>query len=342
MARPQVHGRSRTQESGQVGDSRAAESGGPPANSASSSNAAAAGLGDRIASRVATRRSQLVLGLDPDPARLWPRALDAGEVGAPPASRAARAVAAHCELVLEAAGEQCVAVKLQLACFERLGAPGWAALGVVAEAARDRGLLVIADGKRGDIGLTASAYGQALVADTPTPFGTVAGLGADAVTANPLLGEDSLRPLVSAARARGRGVFVLVRTSNPGARDVQEQPLERGGVVSDLLAEIVTRLGADGVGRTGLADVGAVVGATAPERLEALREAMPQAVFLLPGVGPQGGRVEELAPAFAPGPAGGLIAASRAIVDAHEGGRGDPADAARREAVRLRELAWTG
>jgi orotidine-5'-phosphate decarboxylase len=201
-------------------------------------------------------------------------------------------------------------------------------------------LLVIADAKRGDIDVTATAYAQAFLGETPTPFGSVAGLGADAMTVNPLLGADSLDPFVTIARGHGRGLFVLVRTSNPGAAGIQERALADGSSVSDQLAELVDGVGAAGVGRHGLSDVGAVVGATAPDRLGALRGRMPRAVFLLPGVGAQGGRVEDLAPAFVPGPAGGLISASRGIVAAHERIGGDPADAAAREASRMRELAW--
>ncbi len=310
-----------------------------------------AGFGDRIASRVAARESQLVLGLDPDPVRLWPRALEladaeltrvgeAGLGGADVAARAAFAVAAHCALVIDAIGEQCVAVKLQVACFERLGAPGWAALKEVVERARRQELLVIADAKRGDIDVTAAAYGQAYFGQTATPYGPVDGLGVDAMTVNPLLGLDSITPLLDRAREHGAGLFVLVRTSNPGAADVQELSLGSEGTVTDRLAQLVAQLGAPGVGAAGLADVGAVVGATAPERLAALRERMPNAVFLLPGVGAQGGRVEDLAPVFRPGPAGGLVSASRSIVNAHERVGGDPARAASDEAGRLRALAW--
>ncbi len=300
-----------------------------------------AGFGDLLASRVAERASQIVLGLDPDPANLWPRAVElAGGVGQPPATRAAFAVAAHCALAIDAVAEHCVAVKPQVACFERLGAPGWAALGEVIERAHDAGLLVIADAKRGDIDVSAAAYAQAFLGETPTHFGPVPGLGADALTVNPLLGADSLAPFVAAARAAGRGLFVLVRTSNPGAADVQDATLEEGGAVSDRLAKIVSDLGAPGVGSSGLSDVGAVVGATAPGRLESMRAAMPNSAFLLPGVGAQGGRVEELAPAFAPGRAGGLVSASRGIVGAHQKTGGDPAGAARAEAARLQELAW--
>ena len=301
-------------------------------------------FGDRLAERVVARESQLVLGLDPDPDRLWPaairRAETKGTAAAPPATRAARAVAAHCALAIEAAGEHCVAMKLQVACFERLGAPGWTVLAETAARAREHGLLVIADAKRGDVEVTAAAYAQAFLGETPTPFGPIPGLGVDALTVNPLLGRDSLEPFTTAARAHARGLFVLVRTSNPGARDVQERSLADGGSVSDALAALVAELGSSGTGRSGLSDIGAVVGATAPDRLRALREQMPHAPFLLPGVGAQGGRVEQLAPAFVSGPAGALIAASRGIVAAHEQTGGDPAVAAAREARRLRELAW--
>jgi orotidine-5'-phosphate decarboxylase len=300
------------------------------------------GFGDRLSSRVADRRSQIVLGLDPDPARLWPRALElAGGGPGGPAQRAARAVAAHCRLVLDAAAEQCVAVKPQMACFERLGAPGWAALSEVIADAGDRGLIVIADGKRGDIDISAQAYGQAFFGVTPTPFGDVPGLGADALTVNPLLGRDSLAPLVAAAREHGGGLLLLVRTSNPGAADIQDQELAAGGSVSEALARIVAELGRPGVGAAGLADIGAVTGATAPERLESLRAAMPHAILLLPGIGAQGASGRDLAPAFVPGPAGGLVSASRAIVYAHEQAGGEPAVCAQREAARLRELVWS-
>lgn len=305
------------------------------------SGSAGVGFGDRLADRVAVRRSQVVVGLDPDPGRLWPRAVElAGGDGAPAAERAARAVAAHCSLVIEATGEYCVAVKTQLACFERLGAAGWAALAEVVACAHEHGLLVIADAKRGDIDLSAAAYGQAFFGETPTPFGPVEGLGADALTVNPLMGLDSLRPLVDAARRRSAGLFLLVATSNPGAADVQDLALAGAGTVSDRLAEMVAALGEGGLGSSGLTDIGAVAGATVPERLSALRAMMPQAVFLLPGVGAQGGQVQQLAPAFAPGRAGGLIAASRGIVFAHEPGGGDPAMCAAAAAQRLREQAW--
>ncbi len=200
----------------------------------------------------------------------------------------------------------------------------------VAAAARRAGLLVIADAKRGDVPVTAAAYAQAFLGETPTPWGGVAGLGADAVTVNPLLGGDGLDPLVDAASAAGAGLFCLVRTSNPGAADVQDLPTGEGPLHERLAALVAARAG-DLAGRSGCSGMGAVVGATAPAFLARLRELMPRAIFLVPGVGAQGGRAEDLGPAFGAGPASALVAASRSIAAAD-----DPAAAA----ARLRDAVW--
>jgi orotidine-5'-phosphate decarboxylase len=150
------------------------------------------------------------------------------------------------------------------------------------------------------------------------------------------MGGDTLEVMTQAAHAAAAGVFVLVRTSNPGAADVEDLELAAGGTVWERVARLVAGLGGTG---DGISDVGAVVGATAPEHIARLRELMPRAPFLLPGVGAQGGRVEDLAAAFAPGRAAGLVTASRSIVRAHEQG-GEPGPAARAEAERLRTQAW--
>lgn len=221
-------------------------------------------------------------------------------------------------------------MKPQLACFERLGAAGWAALEAACTAAGEAGLLVVADGKRGDVPVTAAAYAQALVGETPTPWGPVAGLGADAFTANPLLGRDALEPLVAAAGETGAGVFALVRTSNPGAADLQDLPAPEAPL-HERLAGIVDELSERLLGDTGLSGMGAVVGATEPQHFARMRELMPRSIFLIPGVGAQGGRPELLGPAFAPGRAAGLVAASRGIA-------ADPDPAAAAE--RLRATVW--
>ena len=296
---------------------------------------------DRLAALVEERRSRVVLGLDPDPAALWPEALErfagTGDSARLARVHTAEAVADHCRAAIVAAGPACVAVKLQLACFERLGAPGWEALERTVAVVRDHGLLVLADGKRGDVPVTARAYAQALVGETPGPFGSVPGLGADAFTANPLLGRDAVEPLIAAADAAGAGCFLLVRTSNPGAAEIQD---EGDPPLHERLARLADELGEAHIGECGLSLVGAVTGATQPALLGRLRELMPRAVFQLPGVGAQGGRVEDLAPAFAPHPAAGLVTASRSIVNAHTERGGDPATAAAAAAEELRAAAW--
>jgi orotidine-5'-phosphate decarboxylase len=271
------------------------------------------------------------LGLDPDPAALTDDAAPDADL-TDVADRAASAVFQHCRRLIELAGPACVAVKPQLACFERLGAPGWRALADVCAAAQRAGLLVVADGKRGDVPVTAKAYGQALVGETETPWGTVPGLGADSFTANPLLGEDEIEVLVDAAEQAGAGIFLLVRTSNPGAARLQDATLGERPMheeLAALVAECAPRL----AGGSGLSGVGAVVGATAPQHLGRLRELMPDSVFLIPGIGAQGGKPEDLGPALSPGrPASVLVAAARSIA-----GADDPAAAAED----LREAVWS-
>ncbi|HET9591438.1 MAG TPA: orotidine-5'-phosphate decarboxylase [Solirubrobacterales bacterium] len=286
---------------------------------------------DRLAALVDERRSQICLGLDPDPAKLAGEGeTGSGDPQAPAAELAAAAVAEHCRLLIEQAGPACVAVKPQLACFERLGAPGWAALEAACAAAREAGLLVIADGKRGDVPVTAAAYAQALVGETPTPWGPVRGLDADAFTANPLLGRDALEPLIAAAEEAGAGMFALVRTSNPGAADLQDLSAPEAPL-HERLAAIVDELSERLLGENGLSGLGAVVGATEPQHFARMRELMPRSVFLIPGVGAQGGKPELLGAAFVAGRAAGLVAASRGIA-------ADPEPAA--AAARLRDAVW--
>lgn len=290
----------------------------------------------RLAELVTARESQIVVGLDPDPLSLWPAPASAAGTSVTaafanpttPPVRAAAAVADHCAAVIAAVADEVVAVKLQIACFERLGAPGWKALEAAIAQARAAGLLVIADAKRGDIDVSARAYAQAMVGTTQTPFGPVSGLRADALTVNPYMGADTLGVFAAAAADAGSYIFVLVRTSNSGAADIED--LDAGGVpVWEHTAALVERL-----------DVGAVVGATRPEHLDRMRELMPRAVFLLPGVGAQGGKVQDLASAFADGPHFGLVTASRSIVGAGSAG-GDHAAAARTAAADLRRTAWS-
>jgi orotidine-5'-phosphate decarboxylase len=263
------------------------------------------GFGERLAAAVDQRGSQVVLGLDPDPARV---------PGGPEGARA------FCRRAIAIAGPACVAAKLQLASFERFGAAGWDAFERVAAAAAEAGLLVIADAKRGDVEVTSRAYAEAFLRP---PI--------DALTVNPSLGGDALAPFLDAATDDGRGLFALVRTSNPGAAELQDLPLAAGGLWHEEVARRVAGWGAASVDRSGLSALGAVVGATVPERLASLRGLMPHQPFLIPGVGAQGGRAEDLGPAFGGRPAGALVAASRSIIFA---------ESPRRAAEDLREGLW--
>jgi orotidine-5'-phosphate decarboxylase len=273
---------------------------------------------DRLAAEVERKRSQLVVGLDPRP-DLLPIELRGD-------------VARFCCGIVDAVAPHAVAVKPQLAFFEALGPAGMAAFDQVCLYARRAGLLVIADGKRGDIGSTARAYAQAyLEGDVPR---------ADALTVNVWLGRESVEPYLAAARRHGAGIFCLVKTSNAGA-DVQDVTLSDGTPMWQHVAGLVAEWGADLVGECGLSSVGAVVGATHPRAVRDARRLMPQAVLLLPGVGAQGASVDELARAFTSGPASALVNASRSVIYASREDGSDFRTAAGAEAARLKREIWT-
>ena len=274
-------------------------------------------FGDRLAGEVERKRSQLVVGLDPLPDLLPVELRDD--------------VARFCCGIVDAVAPHAVAVKPQLAFFELLGAPGSLAFAEVCAYARRAGVLVIADGKRGDVGSTARAYAAAyLEGDEPL---------ADALTVNPWLGRESIEPYLSSARRYGAGVFCLVKTSNAGG-DVQDVTLSDGRPMWQHVAALVADWGADLVGEHGLSAVGAVVGATHPRAVREARKLMPQAIMLLPGVGAQGGQAADLAPAFSSGPASALVTASRSVIYASRESGGDFRAAAGAEAARLRDEIW--
>ena len=281
---------------------------------------------DRLVEAVERKRSQLVVGLDPVVESL-PVELRAEEPAA--------AFARFCCGIVDAVAPDAVAVKPQIAFFEALGPDGADAYTEVCDYARAAGLIVIADAKRGDIGSTARAYAAAFV----EPRGEGPPL-ADAVTVNPYLGRDSLEPFLAACRREGAGLFCLVKTSNPGSGDIQDAALSDGRPVWQHVARLVGLWGDELVGERGLSAVGAVVGATYPREVAEARRLLPNAVFLLPGVGAQGGRPADLGPAFAPGRAGGLVSASRSVIYAYREGGGDWRAAAAAEASRLAREVW--
>ncbi len=273
---------------------------------------------DRLAAEVERKRSQLVVGLDPQ-VDLMPVELRGD-------------VARFCCGLVDAVAPHAVAVKPQLAFFEALGPAGMAAFDQVCIYARRAGLLVIADGKRGDIGSTARAYSEAYLEGDPPR--------ADALTVNPWLGRDSIEPFLGAVRRGGVGIFVLVRTSNAGG-DLQEVTLSDGRPMWHHVAGLVAEWGEDNIGEVGLSSVCAVVGATHPRAVAEARRLMPQTVLLLPGVGAQGGTISDLSRAFQSGPASALVSASRSVDYAFRETGNDFREAAGAEAARLKQEIWT-
>ena len=287
---------------------------------------------DRLAEAVERKRSQLVVGLDPRLDLLPVELRGDAHLGR---EQAADACARFCCGLVDAVAPYVVAVKPQLAFFEALGSDGFRALERVSDYARGAGLLVIADAKRGDIGPTGRAYASAFIesrGETP-PL-------ADAVTVNPYLGSDSVEPFLHACRREGAGIFCLVRTSNPGATDVQDVALSDGRPLWHHVARLVAEWAEDLVGERGLSSVGAVVGATYPRAVGDARRMLRQSILLLPGVGAQGATPADVARAFTSGPASALVTVSRAVMYAYRVSGTDWRSAATAEAARLRRDVW--
>ena len=263
---------------------------------------------DRLIRRVRALGHPLCVGIDPH-LELIPRAFRRGSMAAGELATA-RAVESYSLALLGRAAGKVAAVKPQSACFERLGPHGAGALARVMEEARRAGLLVVLDAKRGDIGSTAASYASAyLAADAP--------MRADALTVSPYLGLDSLEPFFAAAHAGSAGVFVLLRTSNSGAIDLQDLRVDDRPVyqrLADLLHPLALKLRGPSSEWSGL---GVVVGATWPEESRRVRELLPGSLFLVPGYGAQGAAAEDAVAGFVRGPLGqlegGLVSASRAI-----------------------------
>ena len=289
-------------------------------------------FGDRVAEAVERKRTQLVLGLDPV-VDLLPVELAGEAVGA---EGRANAVARFCRGLIDATAPACLGVKPQLAFFEALGSHGMRAFEETCAYARDAGLLVIADAKRGDIGSTARAYAAAYV--EPRADGQPV---ADAITVNAYLGRESVEPFLAACKRHGAGVFIVTKTSNTGGADVQDLKLSDGHVVWHQVALLAREWGSELTGERGLSSVGLVLGATYPREIGEARRLCPEQVLLLPGIGAQGASPADVARAFTSGPASALVSVSRAIDYAYRAASGDWRAAASAEATRLREEIWS-
>ncbi|QDU88243.1 Orotidine 5'-phosphate decarboxylase [Pirellulimonas nuda] len=264
------------------------------------------GFSDDLARAVQQKRSPLVVGIDPRWDQL-PEALREGGDGLAERAAAFREFSLG---VIGAVEPHAAAIKPQVAFFEELGPHGMTALGDVIAAARAAGLPVIVDGKRNDIGSTAEAYARGWL-------GRGSAWGGDALTVSPYLGDDSLDPFVEVATDRGAGLFVLVKTSNPGGALWQDRVAD-GQTLYQSIGAHVQSLAVASLDECGYGAVGAVVGATYPRQLAELRELMPHVWFLIPGYGSQGGTAADVAAGFAADGLGAVVNSSRGVIFAYQ------------------------
>ena len=258
---------------------------------------------DRLCAAIKQKGNPVMVGLDPRWAQL------------PPQLKTSSALIDYlvfCKGIIDVVAPLVPAIKPQSAFFEALGPPGMAVLGEIIVYSQQKGLLVVLDVKRNDIGSTAQAYAEGLLGPEQSAW------GADAITVNPYLGEDSLEPFVQQAEQTGAGLFVLVKTSNPGGAKFQDQILRDTGLpIYRFVADYVERLAAGRPGADGFGDIGAVVGATYPAQLAELRLAMPHVLLLIPGYGSQGGAAQDVMAGFRQDGLGAIVNNARNIIFAY-------------------------
>lgn len=297
---------------------------------------------DRLLEGIMKKQNPTVAGLDPKLSYI-PEHIKAPcfEEHGKNLEGAAAALLAFNKGLIDALWDVVPAVKPQAAYYEMYGWAGMKALADTIAYAKSKGLFVITDGKRNDIGATMEAYAAAHLGETDVEGERFEAFGADGLTVNGYLGSDGINPLLAVCAAKDKGIFVLAKTSNPSSGEFQDQmlhamyePLYRA------MGNMCQQWGLQLPGRYGYSGVGAVVGATYPKQLKELRKALPNTIFLVPGYGTQGGGAEDVAYAFDKHGAGAIVNSSRAIMCAWQKENCDPADyagAARREAVRMRD-----
>ena len=235
------------------------------------------------------------------------------------------------------------AIKPQIAFYELFGPEGMECFRKTCSYAKEKGMVVIADIKRGDIGSTAAGYSNTYIGKTNLVDTEVQLYDIDFVTVNPYFGIDGIKPFVEDAKKYNKGIFILVKTSNPSSSELQDLMLEEGKTIYERVAELVNDWGSDLIGENGYSSVGAVVGATHPKQLEELRDKMPNTFFLIPGYGAQGGKAEDIALGFKDG-IGGIVNASRSLMCAYKKdeykekySEEEYGKATRAEAIRMRD-----
>lgn len=296
---------------------------------------------DRLLEKIVELQNPTVAGLDPKLSYVpeYLREQSYEKFGKTPEG-AADALLAFNRGLIDALYDVVPAVKPQAAYYEMLGWQGVKAMTETIAYAKEKGMFVITDGKRNDIGATMQAYAAAHLGSTEVEGSSFEAFGADALTVNGYLGSDGINPLLEVCKAGDKGIFVLVKTSNPSSGELQDQTMADGRTIYRAMGDRCEHWGQELPGSHGYSGVGAVVGATYPKQLEELRKALPHTFFLVPGYGAQGGAADDVAPAFDQNGLGAIVNSSRGIMCAWQKEHCAPeeyAQAARREAIRMRD-----
>ena len=296
---------------------------------------------DQLIEKIKIMKNPTVIGLDPRYEMLpkcvkdkYPKTLEG--VG--------QAIIEYNKALIDAIYDIIPAIKPQIAFYEMYGIPGMQAFKVTCEYAKQKGMFVIADIKRGDIGSTAQGYSNAYLGKTKIEENEQSLYDIDFVTVNPYMGTDCVKPFIDDCKKYNKGLFILVKTSNPSSGELQDVKLENGEEVYTRVAKYVEKWGEELRGEYNYSSISAVVGATYPEQLKQLRQIAPHTYFLIPGYGAQGGKAEDIALGFDENGLGGIVNASRSLMCAYKSDmwkgifeEKDYAKATRAEAIRMKE-----
>ena len=296
---------------------------------------------DQLISKIKQMNNPTVIGLDPKYDQL-PNCIKSKYEKTP--EGVAKAIFEFNQTLVDNVCDMIPAVKVQIAFYEMLGVSGIETFYKTCQYAKEKGMMVMADAKRGDIGSTAEAYSKAFLGKTQIENACFGNGAIDFVTVNPYLGIDGVKPFIEDCKKYGKGIFILVKTSNPSSGELQDLKLENGKTIYETVGNLVENWGAELVGESGYSSVAAVVGATYPEQLQTLRNQMPHTFFLIPGYGAQGGKAEDIALGFDKNGFGGIINASRSLMCAYKSDRWKTefpeeefGKATRAEAIRMRD-----
>ena len=273
---------------------------------------------DKLVENIRKTKAPVVVGLDPMLSYIPSRIIDKAirEQGGT-CEAAGAAIWEYNKGIIDVTYDLIPAVKPQIAMYEQFGLPGMEAFKKTVDYCKEKGLVVIGDVKRGDIGSTSAAYATGHLGKVQIGSKRVAGFDEDFITVNPYLGTDGVKPFVDVCKEENKGIFVLVKTSNPSSGEFQDKKIE-GRALYEVVGEYVDKWGAEVIGNCGYSQVGAVVGATYPEMGKVLRELMPKSYILVPGYGAQGGTSDALRPYFNSDGLGAIVNSSRGIICAYK------------------------